>query len=548
MNRIKDYFSEELNRYKFFSLLIFILIITVLAWQSDDAYHAYIMAKNLVDGNGFVYNVGQRATASSCPLFTLVVAFGYLIFRNMFFVSLLINVVFSAIAYKILVWTFCKNKNQIIFCFVVLIGCVSFISYTTSGLENSMLFLLVACFLKIYFKSERYNAKKMFALAILVSLIAMTRMDAVLLVAPMAVYVYLCKRDNVSFAKAVLIGIVGLLPFVAWEIFATFYYGFPFPNTAYAKLGTDIATIEYIKRGIKYFINAVICDPIVLVVPFFTIVAAVIVRKAQYIWCMAGVAIYCLYLLYIGGDFMMGRHFTVLFFMSLICYQDIKNREFSDIGRGAAFNRTFKYVVAAALVFSCTTSVITNQFLFGAKFSSPISDERAGYFTYSSLFNNVCSLATTGDLCIRQAWNEEGVKEYREAGITGGILQNVPGITKYYNNDMYLNDTYALGDPYLAHLPAVREPNWRIGHMWREAPQGYNEQVIFGYNEDGSSRIVNKDAAQYYEVIREVTCGELFDANRIKMVIDLNLGKYNYLVDGYASTLDENGHQIDNLN
>lgn len=544
MNRIRDYFSEELNRYRFFSLLIFVMIITLLAWQSDDAYHAYIMAKNLVDGNGFVYNVGQRATASSCPLFTLVVALGYLIFRDMFFVSLLINIIFSAVAMHILLWNFCKTKRQILFCLAVTVGSVSFVSYTTSGLENSMLFMLVALFLKIYFKSERYNAKKMFALAILVALIAMTRMDAVLLVAPMAVYVYLCKRDSVSFGKAVLLGVVGLLPFVLWEIFATFYYGFPVPNTAYAKLGTDIALVEYIKRGIRYYINALICDPILLVIPAFAILAAIFVKKAQYIWSMAGVALYGLYLIYIGGDFMMGRHFTVLFFMSIICYQDIKNREFSNLGRGAAFNKAYVGVAVLALIFSYTTGVITNQFLFGAKFTSPISDERAGYFIYSSLFDNVYSLATTGELCIRDAWNEEGVNEYREAGITRGILQNVPGITKYYNNDMYLNDTYALGDPFLAHLPAVREPNWRIGHMWREAPIGYSEQVIYGYNDDGSSRIANMDIAEYYEVIQKVTCGPLFDPDRMKMVIDLNLGKYNYLVDAYAASLDENGHQI----
>ena len=82
MNRISDYFSEELNRYKFFALLIFCAVITLLAWQSDDSYHAYIMAKNLVDGNGFVYNIGQRATATTCPLFTLVVAAGYFVIRE----------------------------------------------------------------------------------------------------------------------------------------------------------------------------------------------------------------------------------------------------------------------------------------------------------------------------------------------------------------------------------------------------------------------------------------------------------------------------------
>lgn len=542
MNRIKDYLSEELNRYKFFSLLIFIGIITLLAWQSDDAYHAYIMAKNLVDGNGFVYNVGQRATASSCPLFTLVVALGYFVIRDMFFVSLLINIIFSALSYKILVWNYCKSKNQVVLTFAILVCSVSFISYTTSGLENSMLFFLTACFLKIYFGSERYDAKKMFLLALLVSLIAMTRMDAVLMFAPMAVYVYLGRRDNVSFPKAVGIGVLGLLPFILWELFATFYFGFPFPNTAYAKLGTNFGLWPYIVRGIKYYINALICDPIILIIPFLTIICALYVRKASYIWCMVSVGMYCLYLLYIGGDFMMGRHFTVLFYISLTCYLDIKNREFSTYGKGY---RLQKYVVAltiVAVVYTLTTGVITKQFLYGENFSSPISDERAGYYKYSSLFNNVISLYKTGDLCIRNAWNEAGIIEYREAGYTGGILPSVPGVSKYYNNDMYLNDLYALGDPYLAHLPAVKEDNWRIGHMWRQAPYGYEEQILYGSSEEGN-RIENEDASKYYDIIMKVTTDPLFDADRIKTVIELNLGKYDYLVEGYTATLDENGKQ-----
>ena len=213
MNRIRDHFSEELNRYKFIALLIFIGVITLLAWQSDDSYHAYIMAKNLVDGNGFVYNIGQRSSASTCPLYTLVIAAGYFIIRDMFFVSLLINIVFSTLAFNILLRGFAKTKKQIIFCLIVTLGSVSFVSYTTSGLENSMLFFLGALFVNIYLSHERYDASSMIKLAVLVALIAMTRMDAVLIFAPMALYVYLAKRDAVSFGKAVLLGILGLLQF-----------------------------------------------------------------------------------------------------------------------------------------------------------------------------------------------------------------------------------------------------------------------------------------------------------------------------------------------
>ena len=541
MNRIRDHFGEEINRYRFFALLIFIAVITMLAWQSDDSYHAYIMAKNLVDGNGFVYNVGQRATASTCPLYTLVIAAGYFVIREMFFVSLLINIVFSALAFRIFINGFCRTKREIVFGLLVLVGSVSFVSYTTSGLENSMLFFLGACFVKIYFEHERYSSKNMLTLALLVALIAMTRADAVLIFVPMALYVFLAKRDGVSFPKAVGIGLLGLLPFMLWELFSTFYFGFPFPNTAYAKLGTGIALKDYIIRGIRYYLNAVVCDPIVLIVPVFVVIAAFSVRKAQYIFCVAGPLIYGVYLLYVGGDFMMGRHFTLPFFISLICYMDIKNREFTELGRGASFHRGFVGVISAALIFTCTSDVISDQFLFGSSFGSPISDERAGYFKTSSLFNNLYSLVKTGDLCIRDTWNENGVKELRGFEMPGGILENVPGITKYYNNDLYLNDLYALGDPFLAHLPAVKEDGWRIGHMWREAPNGYADLIMFNLESDA---IVNEDIRQYYEIIDEITRGPLFDKDRIKKVIDINLGRYDHLVESYAATLDENGKQI----
>lgn len=541
MNRIRDYFSEELNRYRFFAVLIFIAVIMLLAWQSDDSYHAYIMAKNLVEGNGFVYNVGQRATASSCPLYTLVVAAGYFVIRDMFFVSLLINIIFSAVAFSMVVRQFCRTKRQIVFCLLVLIGSASFVSYTTSGLENSMLFLLGALFMKRFFSSERYDAKSMLYMAFLVSLIAMTRMDAVLIFVPMALYVYLAKRDGVSFPKAVFLGIAGLMPFVLWELFATFYYGFPFPNTAYAKLGTNIALRDYIVRGVRYYLNAAVCDPIILIVPLFVIIAALTVKKSQYIACMAGPVLYGLYLLYIGGDFMMGRHFTLMFFISLICYMDIKNREFSELGRGAALHRAFTGMIIAALIFTGTSHVLTDQFLFGRAFGSPISDERAGYFNTSSLFNNVYSLIRTGELCIMYTWNDEGVQDLRDNDMAGGILESVPGIVKYYNNDLYLNDLYALGDPYLAHLPAVHEPGWRIGHMWRDTPVGYMNLVRYGW---GYGAIKNQDARQYYEIIDEITRAPLFDRDRIIKVININLGKYDYLLENYKQSLDENGRVI----
>ncbi len=75
--------------------------------------------------------------------------------------------------------------------------------------------------------------------------------------------------------------------------------------------------------------------------------------------------------------------------------------------------------------------------------------------------------------------------------------------------------------------------------MWREAPVGYDETV-----QTGENQIENKSIKEYFEIIKLITRGPLWDKDRIKAVIDINTGKYDHLVEEYKSTLDENNHQI----
>ena len=526
------HFKNEIEKARFFTLLVFIGIITLLAWQSDDAYHGYVMAKHLVEGNGFVYNIGERSSASSCPLFTLVIALFYFVTREMFFTSIFVCVAFSAGAYAILVYKMCKTKEQVYLAFAALIGSAAFVSYTTSGLENSMLFFFSTLFLKLYFDKEKYTGKELLMLALVFSVIALTRMDAVLMFIPMICYAFLAKREKTSFPGAVGIGLLGLLPFILWELFSLFYFGFPFPNTAYVKL--DIAIMEYIKRGIWYVVFTALNDLIVLVLPIAFIVFSVIVKKAKYIYMAAGIALYFLYIFYIGGDFMMGRHFTVLLMMSVCGYMAIQNHVINQLNLMRKFRSVFAFLVFGGIIYALTfVPVIGSQYLFGHEYSSSISDEREVYSKTTGLYNNVAALIKTGDLCIENTWNYQSTDEIRENDQIGNITDNSPGILVYYNSDLYLNDTYGLGDPFLSKLPAIKNPNWRVGHLRREIPTGYRESI-----QQNKNLIENKDLAEYYDVIHLITRGDLFSKERINAIIDWNLGKYDYLVDNYEATVN----------
>lgn len=137
------------NKIKWIILLVFALITLLVSWSSDDAYHAYIMAKNLADGNGLVYNAGYRVTASTCPLFTILTAGVYILlgYKYMYFAGILLGVVCSTLAVYILIFKVCKSDLISMMSVSILLGCYCFMSYTTAGLENSLLFLLSAAFM-----------------------------------------------------------------------------------------------------------------------------------------------------------------------------------------------------------------------------------------------------------------------------------------------------------------------------------------------------------------------------------------------------------------
>lgn len=528
----------KINKLRIFLMVAFVFVITFLAWQSDDAYHGYVMAKHLVEGDGFVYNIGQRASASTGPLYTLIIALAYFFTREMFFTSIFVCVLFSSLAYYILSFKICKTEEQVILAFLSLIGSTAFVSYTTSGLENCLLFFLAALFMHVYLNHDKFDSKDMLKLAIILALMAMARMDAVLILVPMIVYVYLMRRKDVTFFGACILTIVGLSPFILWELFSVFYFGFPVPNTAYVKLGTDITLIEYFKKGIWYVYYTLINDLMVISIPAVAIVISIISRKWKNIYIAAGIILYGLYVLYIGGDFMMGRHFTLMLFVGVCGLINMINSEAKDNFNYARQIKKVCYAtVGIAIIFAVTyVPMIGKEYLVNGRYApgAAISDERDYYSPTTGLYSNVKSLISRGTMCIEDTWNYNSTNEIREMGWKGNITDNAPGILVYYNSDLYLNDTYCLGDPFLSKLPAIKQETWRVGHLKRAVPNGYCETVMYGRNE-----IEDVDLAKYYDIICEMTKGPLFSMKRIKTVIDWNLGKYDYLLDNYKSTLEK---------
>jgi hypothetical protein len=82
-------------------------------------------------------------------------------------------------------------------------------------------------------------------------------------------------------------------------------------------------------------------------------------------------------------------------------------------------------------------------------------------------------------------------------------------------------DTEALCDALLARLPTVDTRRWRIGHLTRAVPAGYRRA-----RETGSLDAMQPELAEYYRALRLVTGGPLFAPERLRAVLDFQLGRY----------------------
>jgi arabinofuranosyltransferase len=298
---------------------------------------------------------------------------------------------------------------------------------------------------------------------------------------------------------------------VAWELFSLIYYGSPFPNTAYAKLQTGIASAELMRQGVMYFADGLQHDPVTLLASV-AIAMIALLRAPRESWpVVAGMALYYLYIVRIGGDFMTGRFLSAPFVCAVTLFARLSWAAWPRALAAAAV------AVAAVGIFTTTRPPITSGpetfILSGADGMglAGVADERAFYYRYTGL------LRWTREIPLPH--NEEEVRGRRvRAEGPPVVVQGSVGLFGYFAGpEIHIVDPLGLGDPLLARLPA--KPGWRIGHFEREIPAGYVETI-----ERGENVIYDSAIAAQYERIRTITQGPLWTRRRWRAIRLLNLG------------------------
>ena len=492
----------------------FLLLLIRTAWLDDDAYITFRTVDNFLNGLGLRWNVFNRVQAFTHPLWMFAVAGAAAISGEVYYSSLVLSIAISLAAVVIAVSRIAPTLPMSVLALSTLALSKAFVDYSTSGLENPLTHLLLAGFF-LALVSDLPRRSRLLLLSLATALLMMNRFDTGLLVLPaLAVAIW-----DAGWRAALVPVAFGFLPLAAWEAFSVVYFGFPFPNTAYSKLKTGVPAPEIHYQGFLYLLDSIANDPLTLLTIGLALVAPLAFGGG---WSVpAGILIYLVYIVRVGGDFMSGRFLTAPFLLSVMWLSRGQLSEF----RGAW---ALAITGIGIIGLSAPRPTILSNASYGsdiepARVIAPtgITDERRYYYPQSGLLT-----ATRGVPMPNHRWTHMGhdLANRREtffstdaAGFIGYAAG--PGVT--------FLDRYGLGDPLIARLPA--EAPWRIGHFVRQVPEGYAETL-----QSRSDAIRDSGVAVYYDKLRIITEGPLFTRERWNTILRMNLGRYERYIADYG--------------
>ncbi|MBU1627760.1 hypothetical protein KKB18_10365, partial [bacterium] len=396
------------------TISLYSLVLVRTAWICDDALITYRVVYNFINGYGLRWNTAERVQVYTHPLWMFLNAGVYFLTNEVYYTLIFTGIAVSVISVALYGFFIPSFPVAGILGILILIFSRSFMDFSAAGLENPMTHLLLVLFFIIYFRivgaqhavprasttrpytifkafcSENHESqhfsnvkpdgKKLFLLGLIAAFAITNRMDTILIYIPAMIYLLSKFRP---LKRGIYLIAVSSTPFILWELFSLFYYGFLFPNTAYAKLNTGVSGILLMKHGFRYFVETFKYDPITLTVILISFVVPFLLRKRGYLPLSIGILFYLVYIIKIGGDYMAGRYFTAPIFLSAIILTQSAFK---------SFNKSFYIMLLSVLFLGFVTpypTVFTGENFGWDKTTrnmiGSVTDNRRIFYKYSGL-------------------------------------------------------------------------------------------------------------------------------------------------------------------
>ncbi len=441
----------------------------------------------------------------------LVTAAAHVVTREFFFTGTALSWAFG-VATLVVLMRWARTGPRAAVVIVWLLTSKAFVDYTSSGLENPLNYFLVALFYTRYFDRPGdavADARELRTYTLIAGLAFLTRPDAVLLFAiPLGQMLWQGGRQRPQ--RTLTSVLVGAAPAILWLAFATFYYGFPLPNTYYAKVANGLPKLVLYQQGVAYVLNSISHDPITLGTVGLALLTAWRGPAAATRAALSA-ALYVAYTVSVGGDFMSGRFFTTPFLIAVMAVAPVA----ATLSAPATLAALVAYNLFMPIVPIKTTSRYDAAWPW--RIQNGIKDERGSYFQGTNVlfFSPFRALPDF-------TWVREGTS-FRNGTEKVTVQGSIGFFGLYAGPEKFLVDRNALSDPLLARIPvSPRLPfEFYAGHYFRDIPDGYLESVT-----ENRNLLTDPQLHDYYDRIRNVTRGPLVSASRFRDIAALNLGRY----------------------
>lgn len=281
------------NRKKLFwfvGIFAWVFVLTVLSYFTngksligvDDANIYMVYMKHFSEGHGFVYNIGgERVEGFTSLLWTLIGSVFFAIFNRSELFLLFTNVlVVSYALYRLIClmdhWFLCEriiSAQSVVF--LVLVGLFpGFIDWTVLSLMETGLWtaLLVVFIVEIVQYNLNSNSRDFYAKVSVLGLLLLVCRPESMMWVPVLLFILLIKeyklsQGNMKACLRVLIPAgIFILGFVVLTLWRLQYFGYPLPNTYYAKVSND--RWQNILQGSDYLLHFFKSSPIIWLIAF----------------------------------------------------------------------------------------------------------------------------------------------------------------------------------------------------------------------------------------------------------------------------------------
>lgn len=484
-----------------------------LAWVSDDALITLRTALNAAHGWGWGFNATEAVQGYTHPLWFLIWLGLGAVFGHWLLTIMLVGLVLTAAAVW-LVFSRGTSAPRIALVGGLLLLSTAFVEYSTSGLENPLGYLIFAGILTLLARERAPDSPALgtaVALGLLAAAAFLTRMDYLLLLAPLGLlWVWQRRQHPRELAAA---GLAAAAPVTAWFAWAYATYGYLLPATYEAKTNIVGTPAEHIAAGLTYLQVSLTTDLATVVLLAAGGVMAIGWGTAQMRAVMLGIVIYLAYVVWIGGDFMVGRFLAVPVFLTAamlvslpVSYAGIAHLPGSLTARGrwaAALVTVAAVAVAGYLVGQPSSALAAPQEPRWSHREVSVTDERAlwGGEVRGNL-SRYLSEHASGDVPAVPAFTglsfdtvvmplaqiERLATEWPDAPAQPGLPSEVTavcgglGVVSLASGPQHhWIDQCALVDRFLATQPGEKVPVvGQAGHYVRDVPAGYPEALKSG--------------------------------------------------------------------